>query len=87
MSEKSTLEDVRIISLEGQVALQKIELEKLSSNLEEHRWDAAAIHHCFLYSQSKNELKQLSVEFQTKILQSWIMPLALLRPPPPKHSK
>ena len=42
MSEKSTLEDVRIISLEGQVALQKIELEKLSSNLEEHRWDAAA---------------------------------------------
>ena len=44
MSEKSTLEDVRIISLEGQVALQKIELEKLSSNLEEHRWDAAAIH-------------------------------------------
>ena len=37
MSEKSTLEDVRIISLEGQVALQKIELEKLSSNLEEHR--------------------------------------------------
>ena len=62
MSEKSTLEDVRIISLEGQVALQKIELEKLSSNLEEHRWDAAAIHHCFLYSQStKNEIEQLSV--------------------------
>ena len=60
MSEKSTLEDVRIISLEGQVALQKIELEKLSSNLEEHRWDAAAIHHCFLYSQSKDELEQLS---------------------------
>ena len=48
MSEKSTLEDVRIISLEGQVALQKIELEKLSSNLEEHRWelwwDAATSH-------------------------------------------
>ena len=34
---KNTLEDVRVVSLEGQIAFQKIELEKLKDKIKEQR--------------------------------------------------
>ena len=34
---QNTLEDVRVISLEGQIAFQKIELEKLKDKIKEQR--------------------------------------------------